>query len=690
VAAKGKLHLCCGTMWWMMWLLCQAGDGATPPPVADPTPTTLPSETPVAAVVVEEPWVVGFVKTTDDTRSSMERKVTEAITTALLSSESITPAATDDILAAAQQAGISRKQLQNSGALAGVADALDIDYLLFAQVVRSGARYQVKLIAFDRTATTTAATAQIEIAADGKGRGATMTAADGGELVSRVLSQLPARAGQPTQVAEPTTPPVATGGDGFDTEWATADVGSAAVQELLNVLSPTLRGGLSVDSFVYPTDLARTVDPQRIGSRQQLDARIGVTVGRSEQAAGFVQLLMRRDFADPTRARLEAEIAVAQFDLAGVRIKGGRDKLSWGKTDLINVIDVLPQHDYRDVLDIEKFPTWFLSAAYTLGPVTLEASVLPVPEAHLLPAIEQIAIDGTMRSRNRWVKGRFRDLDLTDGYSQNDYQSAAIPVAVTLRDVGVPVPSVSSLQPAVRLKLALAGVDASLGYAYLYDHFPTIRLPAVDRSPFAQPRASVVVEPLFLRKHWVTGDFEVTFGSVRLSGEGLFAATDDVDALFDIDDNDPEVEDPYIAGVIGVDYRTATFLDDHALHFFVNATGTLSLTSSVKITDAITRLRYPIPAGLLARVEYLAGEDLKVEFTAIDGWGSMRLGGPDVDLVNELLTGHDVWLAPAAQMQFFDVVTARVEGAWLLGTTRGIFGRFAENSRIGGSLGVAF
>jgi hypothetical protein len=705
-------------MWMLLWLTVQVGEPvvpASPTPAPSPSPSASPdvagdgqggvgSAGVAAGPTADDPHVIAFVKTIDDTRSSMESKVTRAIESALVSNESITPAATEDVLAAAQQAGIARKRLLQPGALAPVAEALDIDYLLWASVTRKGQRYEVALTAIDRTATTTVTTARIELAADGRGRGATMTAADGSQLLARILEQLPARAGSPTpattstesnQTGADTNTSTGTGtgtgtGDGFDTDWATTTTGSAAVQELINVLAPTLRGGLLVDSFVYPADLVRTVDPQRVGSRQQIDARLGVTVGRSEQAAGFVQLLMRRDFADPTRARLEAEFAVAQFEFAGIRLRGGRDKLTWGKTDLINVVDVLPIFDYRDVLDIEKFPTWFASASTTFGPITLEAYVLPVPEAHLLPAIDSIAVDGTMRGRNRWVKGRFRDVDETDGIAQNDYQAAAVPVQVRLRDNGPPVPSVTSLQPAARIKLAVGGIDASVAYAYLYDRFPTVRLPVVGRDPLSRPSLNLTIEPTYLRKHWVTADVEMAFDSIRIAAEAAFAATEDFDALFDINNNDHEVEDPTVAGVLGVDYRTPTFFDDQAMHFFLNLTATVPLTSSVKINDAVMRLRYPIPAGALLRVEYLAGEDAKIEFNAVDSWGPMQLFNDDADVVKELLEGHDVWLGLAGQMQFFDVVTARVEGAWLFGNPRGIFARFPENSRVGGSLGVSF
>ena len=120
------------------------------------------------------------------------------------------------------------------------------------------------------------------------------------------------------------------------------------------------------------------------------------------------------------------------------------------------------------------------------------------------------------------------------------------------------------------------------------------------------------------------------------------------------------------------------------MRFFVNATGTFTLTGEPLPTDPIGRLRYPIPLGLLARVEYLIGESFKAEVTVVDNVaGAFVEGAEPTDAI-------DGMLQPAVQYVFFDVVTARVEAAWLYGNTAGTFGQFQENSRVGGSVGVSF
>ena len=93
---------------------------------------------------------------------------------------------------------------------------------------------------------------------------------------------------------------------------------------------------------------------------------------------------------------------------------------------------------------------------------------------------------------------------------------------------------------------------------------------------------------------------------------------------------------------------------------------------------------------MLTRVEYLIGETFKAELTLVDGLGQMDLFSPGADITDSLLNRHDLYLAPAIQMVFADVVTARIEGALLAGTRLGTFGRYPENSRVGGSVGVSF
>ena len=164
----------------------------------------------------------------------------------------------------------------------------------------------------------------------------------------------------------------------------------------------------------------------------------------------------------------------------GLELRAGRAYVAWGTTDLFSPTEVLAHFDYRDFLEIEKFPTWHLKASYTLAPFTFEAYVLPVPELHILPPVERITADGDVVGRNRWVKGRF-----------GGFTASTVPISVTLNDNGAPGPSLQNLQPAARVRFSGFGLDASTGVGWLFDRFPTLRAPDVSTSSSRCPsRAS--------------------------------------------------------------------------------------------------------------------------------------------------------------------------------------------------------
>ncbi|MDP2340960.1 MAG: hypothetical protein Q8O67_08385 [Deltaproteobacteria bacterium] len=635
-----------------------------------------PPEPPAATTTEVDPWVVCFVRAVDDTRTGLGPKIEELLKTALLSNSNVTVAPTSELIEAAGRAKLPRRKWLEPGVLAPVADELDVDFLLSA-VVKAETRYafKVTLTAVDRSATTTAAVSEVQIAvAPGKGRGgASFSSAEAQELVEKLIAALPPPATLTVPI-DPNAPPPTDGppGDAFATDWSDPADSTASVDALLNTLAPTFGGRLGVDSFMHPSDLYAPRDEAKIDGRQQVDLGIRASVG-GNKAAGHLALLVRRDFADLTRARIEAEEAYADVDLWGLKLRAGRAYVAWGTTDLFSPTEVLAHFDYRDFLDIEKFPTWHLKASYSVEPFTFEAYLLPVPELNVLPPVERITADGDVVGRNRWVKGRF------EGFT-----ASVVPVNVTLVDKGAPGPSLNNLQPAARVRFSGFGLDASVGGGWLFDRFPTLRAPEVKdlEQPLPQQTVDVVVETEVLRRLALTTDLEWTLGSVRFSGEGVVFLTEDAFSQ----KKDDDVEDPFATVVFGVDTETPRFFDDHTVRFFVDATGTFTLTGEPLPQDPIGRLRYPLPIALLGRVEYLVGEAFKAELTIVDNFAQIDLGGD----LGEELQDHDLLLQPAVQFVFFDVVTTRLEAAWLYGDIAGTFGQFQENSRVGGSVGVTF
>ena len=647
-----------------------------------------------------------FVRVVDGTRTGLEPRVGELLKQALLSNAAVNVVPTEELVDAAKKRGIPKKRWLDRGVLAAVADELDVDYLISARIVSTSRySYKVTVIALDRSATTLVAAADVTMAVEpGKGRGAaSFSSAEASTVIDKLLDKLgvaprlttpeqPTAPEQPTEqptkqpTKQPTTPdkPDDWGGD-----WSADATSStpAAVDAILNSLAPTFGGRIGVDGFWSPSDLWAPRDETRVAGRQQVDLGIRAAVG-GKKASGHAALLIRRDFADPNRNRLEAEEAYADVDLGFLKLRAGRSYVSWGTADLYNPSEVLAHFDWRDVLDVEKFPTWNLKVASTLEPFTLEGYILPVAEANILPPVLGVESDGTLKGRNRWVKGKI------------NVEQAPVPVRIRLVDGGPPAPNLDNIQAALRLRVSLFGIDSSLGYAYLWDRFPTLRAPDMDalRRPLPAAVIDADVRAEYLRRHAFTADFEAAVGSVRFSGEGVVYLTKD--AFVRVADD--EVEDPFGSFVLGIDWETPRFFDDHGLRIFVNVTATMTLTGEPLPTIAdpqdgvgpsdnpVDMLRYPLPVAVLTRVEYLIGETFKAELTLVDGLGQMDLFSPGADITDSLLNRHDLYLAPAIQMVFADVVTARIEGALLAGTRLGTFGRYPENSRVGGSVGVSF
>lgn len=669
------------------------------------------------------PWVV-FVRVVDTTRAGLEAKVTDTLKQSILKAE-VNVVPTEDLEAAARKRGVPRKRWAEEGALTAVAADVGADFLVFAKLSSSSRyTYDVELYAVDAKSGATVASQNIQVAGDLKKASGGPSGAEVDALVQRLIASLPkpsAPASPPelvdggpggvgagvgvgvgVGVGEPPVdggpPPVESGS--WDTGWdeSSSSTAESGVSQILRELQAEVGGRIGADTFAYPNDLF--FDPllldgrEKITSRQQVDLALRASVG-GKAASGNATLLLRKDFADATRDRFEAEEAYADVDIAGIRVRGGRSYITWGTVDLLSPTDVLSPFDYRDLLDVEKRPTWNLRVSWGIGPLTVEGYYMPLVEPHILPQIESIADDGRIAGSNRWVKGQ----------SGVDPADSQVPLRFKLDLNNVPAPAIENAQLAARARLSVAGVDASLGYGYLYDPFPAVIVKAVAAEPLPL-FADVTFEDRLLRRHVITGDFETApdlgVGKLRFSGETLVALLQPAADGFDIaaeckgtEECDLVVEESYVTMAGGVDYETPRFLDDHAVRIFLQLLGTLELHEDgddnivpriPDFQDPIARLRHPLPAAVLTRAEYLFGDTTRIELTFVDNL--LRL---DPDDETQLIFTNDILLIPAVQALFADVVTGRVEAAFLLGDTKETtFGRYPENLRVGASLGVSF
>ncbi|XXF78426.1 hypothetical protein P2318_01335 [Myxococcaceae bacterium GXIMD 01537] len=529
--------------------------------------------------------------------------------------------------------------------LPGLAANLPFDTGVTALLSRRGAGFRLVLRALEPASGQTVAQSFVDL---GKPR---LNADAANRLVQGLQRKLPTRSAAPVppvaeapRPAEPSVP--------ADDAWAAAMSGVDFAQETSEAPSAQpaveLGGRVLVEHFSYPTHLGNDRVAGRDIAQMVLQARAS-TAG----ATAYGAFLMRRDFADPARDRFDVE--EAYFELKGSRwaFRAGRLLTSWGAASLYNPTDVLNPVDLRDPLTPEKRGAWMARMSAFFGPVLVEGYFLPVPEEHLLPLPEVIDAEGTFLARSRWVRGR---LPLPEGLAAR----------VSLLPSRVPSARASHAQGGVRLVASVLGADLSLGFVTLMDRMPTLRADIIPVAS-APPSLDVTVTGTHERVHVATFDAEYTLGKLRLVAEAAAFLTRDRSA------RDPFIEDPYAIAVIGGDYQVGPFLREHSLHFFLEFTTARALAGELS-NDALARLRRPVPQGLLARVAYEAGSDLRFEVA-----GALSLDG------------DDGFANPRVEYVLFDRVKARLGYLWLFGSApEGTFAPFKDNSRLEASMEASF
>lgn len=384
-------------------------------------------------------------------------------------------------------------------------------------------------------------------------------------------------------------------------------------------------------------------DPTALGSRDNVEAAVRIKAVHPRVTA-FASVLARSDFADASRNRFDPEEAWVEVTFPSVSVKAGRLLTTWGTANLYSPSDVLNSVDARDPLDAEKLGTLMLRVAATVGPATIEASYLPVPEAHRLPALTGIAPDGKLLGNSRWLRG---SLDVT----------GSLPLTFHVGPFTPPPPRPSNSQGALRAEASVGGTDVGVGYAFLVDHLPSALIEAVPEAGIPLG-ADVYVDWAYRRLHVVAIDAERTFGKLRVAGETAAFFTADLQA------QNPRVADPYMLLNLGADYQTSSFAGDQRLHFFLEFALAVPLAGKLA-TDGIDLSRYPFPRTLLGRVAWEIEQDLHVELNAISS-----------------LERFDLFLSPRVEYAFFDRVKARLGIDLLAGSaTRGFFGPMHDNSR---------
>ena len=111
-----------------------------------------------------------------------------------------------------------------------------------------------------------------------------------------------------------------------------------------------------------------------------------------------------------------------------------------------------------------------------------------------------------------------------------------------------PADDPSSSQLGIRLDSTYAGWDFAIMYAWTYDRSPTFVEPKVLAVDPANQTALIQVTPRYQRIQVFGGDWATTLAKFGFRGEVAYVLTDDPHG------RDPEIDDPYLKFVGGLDY----------------------------------------------------------------------------------------------------------------------------------------
>ena len=622
---------------------------------------------------------VCIISTTDDTGQGSSKELRKQLEASLAEDPELEVVPYGAYVKAAVDAGIPQNRWTEVPVLAQLAPQLRFDAALLVVLSRHGRKYRMIVFAIEPTTGKRVAKASTRLprASLPDERAKEVTSQLKRELVENVKVAEPQPPDQPPDdVGEGTgdsPPDDSTGtddwpedggdsggegeggegeggeGQGGDDEWGDFDEEAfeeIVQDELVSSLKIETGGRVRVEHHSYFTDLGE----DKINGRNSLDLALRAKASlKSVVTEG--RFLVRYDYNDPTRNRVDAEEAYIQFGLGVLTLRAGKTMVSWGTANLRNPTDVLNPVDYRDPLEDEKLGLWMLRAKLVLGPVLLDGYCLPVHQPHMIPFYDRVGADGLPTSASRWVP----DVDERD---LPDERGVRYGFDEELPRLGPP----RHLQGALRLAASVLEADLSIGYAYLFDRMPTVN---VDVAP-APPSVDVTLRRSYDRIHAITADLERTFGGFRVAAEGLVVMTED------LDDREEQLENPFATVVLGVDYLTPDFFTDHKMQFFLDFTYTHMLVGELE--GALADLRHPLPLALLSRVSYEWGQDFKIDLNFISA-----------------LHRFDILVYPEVEYIVMDNVSVQLRGMFLFGDEdEGYFGPNRENSRVMANVEVRF
>jgi hypothetical protein len=363
----------------------------------------------------------------------------------------------------------------------------------------------------------------------------------------------------------------------------------------------------------------------------------------SENLAATTAVEFRKNFTHDEYSRIFVREFYIDIYSTHSDFRVGNQIIAWGRADMIKPTDRFRRHDYTDLIDERVEEIWALKWDYYIADFTLEMVWAPIFQEDI------IAYD----LENRWLLLP-RDVTVPGiGTIKLDFEEDTSET---------PPNTLSSSQIGVRLNGTYSGWDFAIMYAWSYDRTPTFIDGEVLSFNLTDRTALIEVTPGFERIHVFGGDWATVISRVGLRGELAYVLTEDRHG------NDPEVDDPYLLFVGGVDYTFADVIKTWDLLVIAQ----YALDTEVphqgdpnQKTEGVASLRHYYEHALLLNTVLKFSE-----FSKFNLRGFLNLEEKDWVIISEFL-----W-------QPVDGLTVGLGADFLGGSKDDFWGQFNDNDRV--------
>ncbi len=359
--------------------------------------------------------------------------------------------------------------------------------------------------------------------------------------------------------------------------------------------------------------------------RNQMIFFLKSSAAPAEKVKLFSAIEIRYDEVNHRRDRVWLDEAYIDYEGVSFDLRIGKQVYAWGKADSINPTNNLNPVDYSDLLDTdeEEIGMTSLRGRYYLGNWTFEGAVIPVFEPSILPGYN-----------SRW----------------NIFPQSLISLPVQVKK---PSTEINNAQFAGKVSSSFSGWDFSVSYYRGFEKFPSV---------FLKPD-SVLLE--YRRLQVIGGDFAVSFDKFGVRGEAGYFITDDFDGKI------PEVSDPYLMYVLGLDYNFSNLIEEQDLYILCQWIQTLPVPERDSLSEG--DLRYLFKKAVMLKADWSF-----TDYTKFSLQGIWRLHA------------EDIFLQPEISSNLADGLNLEIGADLLYGKEGSFFEKFKDNQRVFARLKYSF